>query len=353
VRQTVGDLGERALIERIRARVPSPPDWVLVGIGDDAAVLEPAPNTLDVQTTDALIEGIHFDRAYVSAFDVGHKALAVNLSDLAAMGAMPRAALLSLGLPASWPVADFDDLLGGLLTLAAQYRVALVGGNIARSPGPLVVNVTAVGSVKPRRVLCRGGARPGDDLYVTGSVGAAVAGFASCRARAGRQAASGSSGTGGGPGTGAEGESPAMARSEERFRRPDPRVRFGVLLGRNRAASACVDLSDGLADAVRQVAGASGTGAVVDASLVPVNEGARQWFEGRGEDPLEAALAGGEDYELLFTLSPRRRRLAAAVASLAGDLAVTRIGTITADPRVVLRRDGRDSLLPEGFVHFR
>src|SRR5262245_18078433 len=127
---SVADLGEHALIERIRASNPPPPPFVVVGVGDDAAVVQAERNTLDVLTTDALVEGVHFDRAFVSPADIGHKALAVNLSDLAAMGAAPRVALLSLVLPGSLPVADVDELLAGMLALAARSRISIVGGNI-------------------------------------------------------------------------------------------------------------------------------------------------------------------------------------------------------------------------------
>src|SRR5436305_5299624 len=120
----VSDCGERALIERIRARLPPQPSWVIVGIGDDAAVVEPERNALEVITTDALVEGVHFDRAFVGAADIGHKALAVNLSDLAAMGAAPRAALLSLMLPSAWPVANLEALMDGMLTLAQRARIS-------------------------------------------------------------------------------------------------------------------------------------------------------------------------------------------------------------------------------------
>ncbi len=183
--QTVAGIGEQALIERIRARVPAAPAWVAIGMGDDAAVVDPARNRAEVITTDALVEGVHFDLAYVPPWAVGHKALAVNLSDLAAMGAEPRAALLSLMLPDAMRAADFDELVDGWLALARRYSVALVGGNISRSPGPLVVDVTAIGSVKPRRVLARVGARPGDGIYVSGSVGAACAGRLARRAGTG------------------------------------------------------------------------------------------------------------------------------------------------------------------------
>jgi thiamine-monophosphate kinase len=343
--QTVAGLGEQALIERIRARVPAAPAWVAIGMGDDAAVVEPARNRAEVITTDTLVEGVHFDLAYVPASAVGHKALAVSLSDLAAMGAEPRAALLSLVLPAEMRATAFDEMMDGWFALARRYGVALVGGNISRSPGPLVVDVTAIGSVKPRRVLTRSGARPGDGIYVSGSVGAACAGrLALCGGAGGLRA----------PAEGGEDAAGGIAACEARFLRPEPRIRLGVLLGRNQAASASVDLSDGLGDGVRQLAAASGVGAEIDGDAVPVPEAARRWFEDREKlDALDAAVSGGEDYELLFTVPPRRRRALSAVLSLAGGLPCTRIGTVTADGRLTLTRRGVKSSLPGGFAHFR
>ena len=329
--QTVAALGEQALIDRIRTRAPAAPAWVAVGMGDDAAVLEPARNRAEVVTTDVLVEGVHFDRASVPASAIGYKALAVNLSDLAAMGAEPRAALLSLVLPDAMRVVEFDALLDGWFALAGRYAVTLVGGNISRSPGPLVVDVTAIGTVKPRRVLTRTGARPGDGIYVSGSVGAACAGRLALRLAAE--------------------EAPACV---DRFLRPDPRVRIGGLLGRNRVASACVDLSDGLGDGVRQLAASSGVGAVVDGEAIPVPEAARRWFEDReGVDAIAAAVSGGEDYELVFTVPARRQRALATVLRLAGGVPCTRIGTVTADRRLVLTRQGVAVPLPGGFAHFR
>src|SRR5947209_3162205 len=174
---TVADLTEAELIARVRAQLPPAPPWMIVGIGDDAAVVEPARNRVDVLSVDALIEGVHFDRAFTPPTAIGHRALAANLSDLAAMGAEPRLALLSLALPQALAVADFDAMIAGLAALAARHRLHLAGGNLTRSPGPLVVDVTVMGTVKPRRALLRAGARPGDELYVSGTIGAAAAGL--------------------------------------------------------------------------------------------------------------------------------------------------------------------------------
>ena len=327
---TVGEIGERALIERIRARFGPPPPFVVVGIGDDAAVVEPERNRLEVLTTDCQVEGVHFDQTFVGAADIGHKALAVNLSDLAAMGAAPRVALLSLVLPPALPVASLDALVNGMAALAARARISIVGGNIARSPGPLIVDVTASGSVHERRVLTRGGARAGDDLYVTGTLGGAAAGLRLLSAAA---------------------SSPlwcdtrdelAADRLAVRYLRPEPRTRFGLMLGRNRAARACVDLSDGLADGVRQIAEASGLGAVIDADALPLEEGAT----------LRDALGGGEDYELLFAVSPRMRSRLKNARRLASDIRVTRVGRLTPDRALLVSRSGSTEPLPAGFEHF-
>jgi thiamine-monophosphate kinase len=339
-----GGAGERSLIDRIRARVPPAPPGVLVGIGDDAAVAETRRGTLQVLTTDALVEGVHFDFRWSSPFDVGYRALAVNVSDVAAMGGAPHLALLSLILPAGTPLDTIDGLLDGVLAMADAARCGLVGGNIARSPGPLVVDVLLTGSVRPRKVLLRSGGRPGDELYVTGTIGAAAAGLAYLRAALDRGAAPDvMRGT---P------EDDSLAECVRRYRAPEPRTRVGALLGRNKAASACVDLSDGLADAVTQLAAASGTGARIDASALPIHPAARTWFTSRGEDPLVASVAGGDDYELLFAVPTRRRGRLRTVVREARGLAVTRIGELTADRRVVIARDGREEPLPAGFVHF-
>jgi thiamine-monophosphate kinase len=333
---TVSSIGEHALVRRITSRLAMPP-WVVVGPGDDAAVIEPERGALEVLTTDAQVEGIHFDRRFVPPDAIGHRALAVNLSDVAAMGATPRAALLSLILPDALAVADLDAILDGLLGLAALHRVALVGGNITRSPGPLVVDVTVTGTVRPRRIMRRSGAGPGDDVYVTGTVGDGAVGLQSLQ---------------GGLRPGATTDV-HVGPCEERYLRPTPRVRAGTLLGRNQAASSCMDLSDGLADGVRQIAEASGVGMEIDASALPISDEARRWHAVNGQDATMASVSGGDDYELLFTVRRAHRGRLRAVQKLVGDVPITRIGTVTRDRRVVLRSHDGQRELPTGFEHFR
>jgi thiamine-monophosphate kinase len=332
--EAVGGSSERALIARLRARLDALPPFVRIGPGDDAAIVEPPRNLVEAVTTDACIEGVHFDRAFVPPCAVGHRALAVNLSDLAAMGAMPRVATLSIAMPPTLPLGDFDAIVDGFVVLAREHRTALIGGNLSRSPGPLVVDVAAIGAVHGRKVLTRAGARPGDHVYVSGSLGAGRAGLARCRA---------------------EGHGDTRADSADaraRYLWPAPRVRLGLLLGRMGAATSCMDLSDGLADGLLQLAEASGRGIRIDGALLPIDPEARQWFEDRSSDVLASALAGGDDYELLFTVPPRRTGRLRAVARLARGLTLTRIGRVTAEPGILVEAGGRTIPVTGGYSHF-
>jgi thiamine-monophosphate kinase len=335
VSDTIDSIGEQALVERIRHRAGAAGPGVLIGIGDDAAVLEPARGLLEVITTDSLVEGVHFRRDWSTPRAIGHKALAVNLSDLAAMGAEPRASLLSLALPGDYPLRDFDALLDGFVDLARTSGAPLIGGNLARSPGPVVLDVTAIGGAGRRRILRRSTASRGDELYVSGSVGAAAAGLAMLTAGVERAGMDG-----------------AALDCVARYEMPDARTGCGRIVGRSRAAAAAIDLSDGLADAALRLARDSGLGVVVDAALVPVHAGAQRWAEQSGRDPILLGVAGGEDYELAFAVRPRlRNRFLAAVRRVRG-LPVTRVGVFTKEPGAWLERAGQKTPLQAGFSHF-
>jgi thiamine-monophosphate kinase len=361
---TIGEVGEHALIRwiaEIAGSSPSPD--VLLGIGDDAAVIRPRRNHVDVLTTDVLVDGVHFTRAYSSASDIGHRALHVNLSDIASMGAEPRVAMLSLGLPSSLEAVWVAQLVHGLVEAARQARVHLVGGNISQSPA-MFVDVTVSGAVKPRHLLRRRGARAGDELYVSGEVGAAAAGLALLRGR-----------DGGGPSAPNPtpepstdeqiilGEralaswpamaDPALAAAVTRYRRPEARVALGLQVGRNKAASACMDTSDGLADALRQLARASGVGVRVEAAALPLSPAVGHAASTTGADAQVLTWAGGEDYELLFAVPRRSKRRFAHASGRKGLPPVTRIGVCTKDADlVVVQADGRDTVLPGGYEHF-
>ena len=351
---TIADAGEHELIARVRARAGIPPPFVPIGIGDDAAVVEPARGLLDVITTDALVEHVHFRRDWTDARSIGLKAVMVNLSDLAAMGATPRVILLSLILPPAMTLVDFDALINGAVDASTAAGASVVGGNISRSPGPLVVDVTAMGSVGRRRVLTRAGGRAGDELYVTGTVGGAAAGLAILQSGVDRATLD-----------------EAAAACVARYERPEARVRCGRVVAASRSASACMDLSDGLADAARQIAQASRTGVTLDAASIPIGvrpgpglgqAGARPGpalgqagaspGPGPDLDAVDAALTGGEDYELLFAVRPRRRRAFLAAMAKCRPLEATLVGRLTRDPAVVLVRGPVQTTLNSGFRHF-
>jgi thiamine-monophosphate kinase len=313
-------------------------------------VLAPVRNERLVVTTDAVVEGVHFSRTHFAPADIGHKALAVNLSDLAAMAATPQWALLSLVLPGDLEVTDVEALVDGLAALATRHSVSVIGGNITRTAGPLVVDVTAGGSVASRKWLTRSGAVAGDEIWVSGALGGAAAGLEMLSA------------TESGTGNREPGVASTLPTADFRLatpvciarqRRPEPRVRLGVAMGRGRAARAAMDLSDGLADAVRQVAAASGCGARIDAGALPIEPGAAAWWQALGIDAVGATLAGGEDYELLFAIPKRGGGRLKNVRRQVADPVMTRIGVFTKDPgELVVDRGGRDEALPQGYRHF-
>jgi thiamine-monophosphate kinase len=316
---------EFELIERYFAKVgPSRADVVL-GVGDDAALLTvPAGHEL-VACTDTLVDGRHFPRG-TRADDVGWRSLAVNLSDLATMGATPAWATLALTLPA----VDEDWLEGfaaGFAALANAHQVALVGGDT--TSGPLTITVQALGFMPAGTALRRSGARPGDLVYVTGWPGDAAAGLALIEGRLAGQGAN-------------------RGALEGKFRRPEPRVAFGVRL--RTVASACIDVSDGLAGDLGRLVAASGVGATLRAAELPLS---RALYALAGEARArEFALGGGDDYELLFTAPPGARQALATVTASAGAPACHCIGEIVAGRGVRVLGERGELPVPRGWNHF-
>ena len=287
--------GEFDLIARIRARVATRADVVL-GIGDDAALLAPPPGRQLVVTADTLNDGVHFPRG-TSPADIGWKALAVNLSDLASMGAEPAWCTLSLSLPQSDP-AWIEGFLDGFLDLAGQHGIALVGGDTTR--GPLSIAVTAMGLVEPGRALRRDGARVGDEVWVTGTLGDAAGGLALL-------------------------DREPVSALRARLDRPTPRVAAGRALAG--IATACVDVSDGLLADLGHVCARSHVAAHLDVDALPASAALREAF---GEaDRIALQASGGDDYELCFTAPADAGADIDAVSAQLG-LRFTRIGRIVA-----------------------
>jgi thiamine-monophosphate kinase len=322
------ELGEFGLIDRIAGRVVTRAE-VRIGIGDDAAALAPSPGCVTLVTSDMLLEGIHFDLALCDPFTLGRKSLAVNLSDIAAMGGMPRHFLLSLALPEQLEVEFLDGFVEGLLEMAATFGVALIGGDTCASRSGLVISVTALGEQLPERVVRRSGARAGDLVFVTGTLGDAALGLKLLR--------------------GGERTGPAVMRHLD----PSPRVREGMALAEAGIPSAMIDISDGLLADLGHIINLSGKGAEVDLARLPLSDAFRAHLIPGGEDPFRLPLAGGEDYELLFTASPGCEKDALALLAGLGTQA-TVIGEITGESMLrVIDPSGSDYRgAARGYDHF-
>lgn len=315
-------VSEFDLIARIRQRAAARDD-VVVGIGDDAAILSMPPGRRLVVAMDTLNIGVHFP-AETAPTDIGWKSLAVNLSDLAAMAATPAWCTLSLSLPqpdAAW----LDGFLDGFLELAARHDMALVGGDTTR--GPLSICVTAHGLVDPRGALLRSAARVGDDIWVTGTLGDAAAALRQWQSH-----------------------QPIDSVLRARLDRPTPRVEAGLALAG--IAHACIDVSDGLLADLGHLCRASRVGAQIDIDALPASEALIAAFDPSTRRELQAT--GGDDYELCFT-APKAARLAVQDALHTCDVIATRIGLMTADACKILMRDAAGaewSSSSEGYVHF-
>ncbi|HYG69998.1 MAG TPA: thiamine-phosphate kinase [Anaeromyxobacteraceae bacterium] len=309
---------EFELIAAFTRALPLRGEGVVLGVGDDAAVLRPPRGEDLVATTDAVVEGVHFDRRF-GPEDVGWKALAVNLSDVAAMGARPLWALVALGVPKAATAARLAGVARGLGRCARAAGIAIAGGNVSRAR-ELSVTVTVIGAVRKGRALRRAGAREGDRVLVSGTLGEAALGL----------------------------ERGAPAALARRQRRPVARLALGRALAG--LATAAIDVSDGLVQDLGHLCRASGAGADVRLEAVPLSAAYRRRVAGR-DDPFAAALAGGEDYELVVTVPPSKVAAALAAARRAGT-PLAEIGRIVARPGVwVIRSDGARHPVARGHDH--
>jgi thiamine-monophosphate kinase len=318
----------------------------VVGIGDDAAVLAPPRRAQILLTTDLLTDGVHFMAERTPPRLLGRKAMAVNLSDIAAMGGVPQSAVVSIGLPRRTGAAYIRGLLAGIAARARRHGVAIVGGDTCAA-GRLFVNVALLGVVEPGRAVRRTGARPGEGIYVTGRLGASAAGLAILLGRRGVRRRRGGTATSRGRGAVAARRAAIRAHLD-----PEPRVVFGRALGLSGLATAMLDLSDGLARDLPRLCAASRVGAILTESTLPVHPAAAAVL-GPGA-ALGAAIAGGEDYELLFTARAEWEGMLAGLVRRLG-LPVTRIGTVRPAREGIrlLTLGGRyRPLPPAAFEHF-
>ncbi|MGE3798571.1 MAG: thiamine-phosphate kinase [Thermomicrobiales bacterium] len=339
-RRTVSSVGEFGLIDLIRAELPASVkdhDSLSVGIGDDTAVWQPTPGEQLLITTDALVEGVHFDFAWQDWESLGWKALASNLSDIAAMGGRPALATVTLGLQADTAVDDVLDFYRGAARLAEMSTVLIAGGDIVRSPEAITIGVTVVGETRDGRHLSRSGAQPGDLILVSGTLGAAAAGLQLATLPASdprRNAAT----------------APALI---DALLQPQPRIELGEL-ALSSGASSAMDLSDGLLGDLPKILSASNVSAAISLADLPIAASVRALFPDTFH---QLALRGGEDYELLLTASQEAVELIQGPANDFGQM-VTVIGEVT-DPTpsgthlTVLDESGHAMSFGEGaFSHF-
>ncbi|HZR65733.1 MAG TPA: thiamine-phosphate kinase [Terriglobales bacterium] len=296
---------------------------VIVGMGDDCAVIRTAPGHEILVTTDFSLEGVHFRREWHGPESVGHRCLARGLSDIAAMGAEPTAAFLSLALPVKTRQAWVDGFMRGLLKLADEFGVTLAGGDTAQSPSAILADIVVLGSISKGKAILRSGARPGDKIYVTGTLGGSAAALHRLF-------------------------STKTKLNPKQFRShlfPIPRIRVGEFLGKHKIPSAMIDLSDGLSTDLSHICESSGVGAKIYLPAIPL---ARVGHPLRPVD-LKFALHGGEDYELLFT-APANRKVPSEIEGVL----ITCIGQITKNKQMVSVHEGVRSILrPAGWQHFR
>jgi len=343
----LSELGEDAFLRELPKRFPSTGNTVVLGIGDDTAILDPPAGERLLLTTDSLVEGVHFQRRWMPPRFLGRKAVAVNASDIAAMGGEPLGVLLSLCVPPESDVEALWQLVAGVHERARELGASLVGGNLASSPGGIFVDVTVVGATLRKRALLRSGARAGDGIYLSGKIGAALTGLKLLEQGAVLAPAGGlivPESLRGGP----------LALAEACIRShidPEPRVALGRELNRRRLATACIDVSDGLALDLHRLCRASGVGARIEETSLPLSPGLLGWERAWKRDPLLSAVSGGEDYELLFT-SGSEEKLSRFLKGL--DLYVTRIGeTIREESVEIVGRDGVvRPLSASGWDHF-
>ncbi|HTF99325.1 MAG TPA: thiamine-phosphate kinase [Nitrospirota bacterium] len=327
----LSELGEFGLIEKLRNSFRVRSDRVQIGIGDDAAVLKLTSTESLLATADMLIEGVHFDLAFTDFYSLGWKSAAVNLSDIAAMGGNPRFCLTSLGISPAITVEQISDFYRGCKAVLRRSGVVLVGGDTCLSPKAFVISITLLGETVRKTKLLRSGARPGDRIFVTGTLGDAAAGLELLR-------------------TGRAPDDRSGRKLTAKHLRPEPRIAWGRVIARAGAAHAMIDVSDGLSSDLIHLSEESGVGAVVNADAIPVSRQLCRLSGSLSLSPLTYALDGGEDYELLFTAPPGKL---ASLRSLGIEL--HEIGLITKSRScfIVEGNGTRKKLKPGGYDHFR
>jgi thiamine-monophosphate kinase len=341
----ISEIGEFGLIARLETLIAEQTrcrglesNSVAIGIGDDAAAIRPSPGHEMLVTCDIQVDGRHFDPAWISPHCLGERCATINLSDIAAMGGLPRAAVVSLGLSPDAAVEDIEDLYRGMVDRLAEYGALLIGGNVSGLGSGLIVDVTLIGEVESGRAIRRDGAKPGDLVWVTGSPGSAGAGLELLRSgtRASRQ--------------------PEWASLIAAYLCPAPRVREGRALAATRVVSAMIDISDGLIGDLHHLVDGRQVGILLREESLPIGEALSEAARKLGRSPLSLLFGASDDYELLFTVAPASAEKAVRALERESKVPVWPIGEVVADPpgQILLedRRGNRRPTLAGGWDHF-
>ncbi|HEY6332814.1 MAG TPA: thiamine-phosphate kinase [Blastocatellia bacterium] len=336
--------GESQIISWIRSRKARGGRNLVIGIGDDAAVWQPRHGYNLIACCDLSVENVHFRTEWAEPRTIGYKSLAVTISDVAAMGGTPLYALLSVALPAGKSEAFVQDLFQGVFDAADRFDVVLIGGDTSKSPGPIFLDTSVIGECPSGRAVTRSGAGVGDLIFVTGSLGGSALGLQILQTEPNTVAASAPSRS--------SNRSPAAAEAIMRHVTPEPRVEAGKLIGSMGLATAMIDISDGLTTDLSHITAESEKGAILYADSIPIANCVKSaQLDGVVSNPLELALHGGEEYELLFTAKPGQRHEIEAVIASTG-LAVSCIGEVVPNPGLRLEINGTlADLAPRGYEH--
>ncbi len=322
---------ERNFIKQIEALTPASTPDLIKGIGDDCAVLAKSQNQAILLTTDTLIKSVHFDPAWHPPYLLGRKAAAVNISDIAAMGGQPRFALLSVGVPDATEEDRLDQIMTGFHSMLEEHNMILIGGDTVSSPA-LMFSVTVIGEMETEKVLYRSGAGQDDLVWVSGPLGEAAAGLEICRSHEKKYD-----------------RWPSLVKAHLD---PKPEVELGRILAKSGMVNSMMDLSDGIATDLAHICTASSTGADIRAEDIPFSESLLQAAATLHLNPLDLALRGGEDYQLLFTSPPEH---ATALPCLVRDQTggeIFHVGRITAGQGVMLQdNDRRKNISFQGYEH--
>ncbi|MBI3399048.1 MAG: thiamine-phosphate kinase [Deltaproteobacteria bacterium] len=333
----IKELGELGLIKKLAAQFATSHPRIIKGIGDDASVTLQDETKYLLCTTDTLVEDIHFSLKYTPSYNLGRKAVSISLSDIAAMGGTPTFLLVSIVFPPTTPIDFIELFYKGIKEKAQEFGVGLIGGNTSSSPDKIVISTTMLGEVPKDQVLFRKGASVGDAIYVTGYLGDSALGLKVWQQKGSTVIID-----------------PFLKDAMLAHIDPHPRVKEGIIIAERRLATSMIDLSDGLISDLRHIVEESVVGAKVLLKQIPISTSLKRWILEHPQD-IMLSLAGGEDYELLFTASPNNARLIEIMAKEIG-APVTRIGEIVPKELCITVLDENGKVVPlttEGFEHFK